>query len=299
MRKILITGSAGFSGKYLIKYLLNKKEYDIVGVDKKRSGLIEEKDIDLTKKEQLSIFLKNYRPDIIFHLAGTTKSNFYKEFYKNNLFTTINLLERLVENELFNTNILLISSAAVYGNPKTNPVKEENSTEPINYYGSSKLAMEKIAMQFFKNYNLKINIARTFNIIGTGQPNTFVIPQIISKLNKLKKNDMKQIIKMGNLDYRRDYVDIRDVVKAYWEIVENNIGGIIYNVGSGQSYSVVEIIEKIAKIMKINVKIKKLVLPKKNGEIKEIVADIRKIKKIGWQPEINIEQTLKRMVMEK
>jgi GDP-4-dehydro-6-deoxy-D-mannose reductase len=296
MDKILITGSNSFTAKHFIQYLNRYENIELVGIDRILSKNIKEYKVDLLDYKKVSEVILKERPNYIIHLAGLNKDNDPINFYKSNLFTTINLLESVYRNQLLNTKILLISSSAVYGISSQNEVRETDITAPINFYGNSKIAMEFVAYQYIRNFNLKVNIVRPFNAIGRDQPESFVIPSFIKKLLDIKFNEKQSIIKVGNLTTKRDFIDIDDIVDAYWKILQLDYFGEIYNIGSGKSIGINKVLEKLINLIDVEVKIEidKNILRK--VDIPNLFADISKIKKIDWKPTISLDKSLENMI---
>ena len=296
MDKILITGSNSFTAKHFIQYLNRYENIELVGIDRILSKNIKEYKVNLLDYKKVSEVILKERPNYIIHLAGLNKDNDPINFYKSNLFTTINLLESVYRNQLLNTKILLISSSAVYGISSQNEVRETDITAPINFYGNSKIAMEFVAYQYIRNFNLKVNIVRPFNAIGRDQPESFVIPSFIKKLLDIKFNEKQSIIKVGNLTTKRDFIDIDDIVDAYWKILQLDYYGEIYNIGSGKSIGINKVLEKLINLIDVEVKIEidKNILRK--VDIPNLFADINKIKKLGWAQIISLEESLENMI---
>ncbi|MEW6040834.1 MAG: NAD-dependent epimerase/dehydratase family protein [Elusimicrobiota bacterium] len=302
MKKILITGSQGFTAKHLIDYLKKAKErfhisgIDIlenahnIGYDYYRCNLLNE-----TKTRQL---LSRIKPDYIFHLAGTTE-NQYKKAFEHNVETTYHLFNVLSILKL-DTSVLSIGSAAEYGIVKNNelPVKETNPLRPINYYGISKVAQTFLCRKYYLSEGMKVMVARTFNLIGPGQPGNLFMGSLINQLVQIKKGKSPPEIYVGNLYTERDFIDVRDAVEAYWKIIDSGACGEIFNVGSGKSYSINYVLRTLVGLSGLkNVKIIRDKSRARGVDIKTQTADISKIKKTtGWQPRISITESLKNII---
>ena len=296
MQKVLITGSSGFTGGHLIHQLSQIPSVQIVGIDLFPKHFITEYKMDILQKKELSRIMNNEQPDVVIHLSGITKSDNFQDYYKSNVYSTINVLDSIVENNLNNCKILLASSSAVYGTTKSPILKEEGILCPINFYGNSKVAMEYVAAQYIRNFSLIINIVRPFNIIGQGQSTSFVIPSFASQLLAIKKNNTNSEINVGNLQAIRDFVDITDVVNAYWQIINSQVQGEIFNIASGKPNRIEDILKEMIRILDLNVKI--ITDPSRivKQEIPEQIGDIQKITSLGWRPQISIEESLKKIL---
>src|SRR5258706_599432 len=276
-KSILVTGSSGFIGSYLIKSLAAKK-YKITEFNH-RDG-----DIANTK-------LKFKNIDHVFHLAGKSfVPDSWKnpaEFYYVNVMGALNILEFCRHN---NAALTFISSY-VYGVPESNPVSEEHPINPSNPYAHSKFIAEETCNYYRKNFNVRMAVIRPFNIYGAGQNEKFLIPMIIKQM--LDKSCKR--IEVMDLKPKRDYIYIRDLINAMIMLFEHDTFD-TFNVGSGTSLSVEEVIRKIFLITGIEKEISVKQEERKN-EIPEVTADISKIRKeINWHPEYSFEEGLREII---
>jgi len=296
MTKVLITGSGSFTASHLIPFLNNIGGLELTGIDTKPGGLITEQCISLLDSIVVQQYLNELRPDIIIHLAAVTKSDNYQDYYNLNVFGTINLLESIVSCGLFETRSLIISSSAVYGNSSAQILTEDTATQPVNFYGSSKVAMEQVALQYVRNYNLNLNIVRPFNIIGGGQPIYFVVPAFAEQLIDIKVKKLEPVIRVGNISPSRDFVDISDVIRAYWIIINSNERGEIFNVGSSSAIKIETLLYTLIEILNVDVDIQPDETRFRKHEIPTQIADISKLSRLGWEPLIPFRESLIRMV---
>ncbi|HTB05409.1 MAG TPA: NAD(P)-dependent oxidoreductase [Bacteroidia bacterium] len=269
--KVLITGSNGFIGKQLKKQF-NLTEYEIVEFNSS--------DGDIAKTD-----LQFENINHVFHLAGKSfvpdSWKNPKAFYDVNFTGTLNVLELCRKT---GAGLTFISSY-VYGIPQHQPINENHPINPANPYGHSKLVAEEICQFYSENFKLHTTIIRPFNIYGTFQSDHFLIPTIIKQLF-----DEKQLaIDILDLMPKRDYLFLDDLISAIMILYKKNKTG-IYNVGSGTSLSVEEIIKDIMEIAGIQKKYVSKEVSRKN-EIPEVIADISKIKKeTGWVPGFTFKQ---------
>lgn len=307
-KKILITGASGFAGSHLVDYLVNKNKDTIFATYYSENSLsmlssqkhkIETIKVDLTLKDQVKKLISDVKPDILYHLAAfaSPAKSFSSpaETILNNISSQLNLLEE-IRNSSPDTRILITSSAEVYGNVSKEyiPISEDTPLSPTSPYAFSKLTQDFLGKQYFLSYGLNIIRVRPFNHIGPRQLPDFVVAAFSKKIAEIEKGKLAPILTVGNLKAKRDFTDVRDMVRAYEMLMEKGEKGDVYNIGSGKSYKIEEILNMLLSLSKnkIDVKVdKELLRPIDNPEL---VCDYSKIKKItGWEPQIPINQTLK------
>jgi len=276
-KNVLVTGSKGFIGSLLVTQL-QSKGYTVFEWDENNG------DISTTPIELQNI-------DHVFHLAAQTfVPRSWDEpysFYKSNTLGTINVLEFCKTKEISLTFI----SAYVYGAPNTLPIDETHELKPANPYMHSKILAESACKFYSDNFDVKVNIIRPFNIYGPGQSDRFLIPEII-----LQTLSNSEEIKVQDLSPKRDFVYIDDLIDAILLSMKSDGYFNIFNVGSGESYSVKEIIDLIQKIANTNKDVVSNDNVRKN-EIPDVIADISFAKeKLNWSPKFNLEDGLKKLV---
>ncbi len=277
-RKVLLTGSEGFIGKNLVAKLKDQNA-DVVNIDKKNG-------IDISSWEQIKELEK---VDLVIHLAAIVFVPFsFKNprlLYKVNVEGTWNLLEycRMREIDKF-----IFASSYVYGPPQYLPIDEDHPMAPNNPYTRSKLIGEELCRGYHQDYGLNCTILRPFNIYGPGQDENFLIPSIIKQLHD------GHTIQLKDPRPRRDFLFVSDVVDIYMKASESNLKGFeIINVGSGVSYSVKEIVDKLIDISKSQPMVEYSGESRKN-EVLETRADISKAKKLfDWEPQVDIDEGLR------
>lgn len=306
--KILITGAAGFVGGHLIEalkdnckneisaFVLNEKEAGRVNLPKENIYLV-----DITNASKVKDTVKEVRPDMVFHLAAQSSVGLSWKHpaltYSVNITGTVNILEALKEFSP-NARILLVGSAEQYGSVAIDeqPIKETQHLVGNNPYSVSKMAQEAAARLFLKDSNLQIIRVRAFNHIGAGQETKFVIPNWCSQAISMEKDLKKDpCLFVGNINVKRDFTDVRDIVRAYILLAENGKSGEIYNVGSGISHS----LEDVLKLIKEN-SFRKDITWKvdesrlRPSDIEELCADVTKLKStVDWEPVYTLEQSVK------
>ena len=309
MKNVLITGVTGFAGSYLAEYLVAKKEYKVCGtylfddsltnvtIVKDKINLIK---IDLFSEENVFKLIKDTSPLLIFHLAALTSPfdsfNNPTQTLTNNISLQVNLLEGVRKYNLFNTKILIVSSADIYGLVKKEdlPIDEQTPLMPTSPYSVSKIAQDFLGLTYFLSYNLKIIRVRPFNHIGPRQSPQFVVSSFARQIAEIEKGKRRPILKVGNLEAKRDFTNVKDMVRAYVTVMEQGKIGDVYNIGSGTSYKISDILNKLVSMSSSKITIEKergLLRPSDNPEL---TCDAAKFVKLtGWKPEISIEETLK------
>lgn len=270
-KRVLVTGSEGFTGKYLTAEL-NNFGYEVFGVGRGSSTSKNYTQVDLLDLESLSSSISKIRPDIVIHLAAVAFVGHgdVNDFYRINLIGTRNLLDAISELEKIPEHILLSSSANVYGNQAEGKLNETTSPSPSNDYATSKLAMEYMAKTWLPK--LPISIVRPFNYTGVGQSVNFLIPKIISHFQR-----RLPVIELGNIDVFRDFSDVRAFARAYRKLIELKPIGETFNLSSGITYSLKEIIELCEQLTEHKIQI--IVNPNfvRKNEVKSLCGDSSKL----------------------
>ena len=274
--KILITGAGGFTASYLIPLL--KEEAFLFLTDIKLKNEEDYYQCDLTDFVSVYNLLKEIKPDKIYHLAGTF-SNDYETDYKGNVLSTRNILESCLKLNI-NCRTLLIGSAGEYGfiSKHDNPVKEKQSSNPVSIYGLTKVYQTGLMKYYYITYNLDIVMARTFNLYGKGISNKLFPGRVYEQIDEYKKGKTPKIF-IGNLQNRRDYLDVREAVEYYRLIMNYGVSGEIYNVGSGRSIKIYDLLSQVLKENNLTVDIveEQIVYNPNKLDIKDIYADTGKL----------------------
>lgn len=277
--KILVTGANGFTASHLIPII--KVDACLFLTDVKVKDTKDYYLCDLTDFMSTYDLLKKIKPEQIYHLAGTF-TNDYDIDYKVNVLTTRNILESCFKLKL-NCRTLLIGSAAEYGivSEKDNPVKEEHPLNPVSIYGLTKLYQTSLMNYYYFTHKLDIVMARTFNLMGRGISNKLFIGRVYEQIEEYKKGNISKI-SLGNLQNKRDYIDIQESIRYYRLIMNNGISGEVYNVGSGKSIKIYNLLQEILKEHNLTIDIveENIINKPERFDIKNIYADTRKILKI-------------------
>lgn len=305
MKKAFITGLTGFAGKHLAKHLV-ENGFDVSGTYLFEESLndFKEKDnyklhqLDLNNSEKTFSLIESEKPDYIFHLAAISspRQSFVDPMstFITNIAGELNILESVRKLDLVGAKILIISSAEVYGHvdPKDLPMDEETSFMPTNPYAVSKITQDYLALMYKLTHKLNIVRVRPFNHVGPGQAPTFAISAFAKKIVEVEKG-RESIVKIGNLTSKRDFTDVRDMVKAYLLALEKGENGQVYNLGSGKSYLMFDILNMMIKMSKVEIKTEEDPALMSPSDDPELLCDPAKFMNLtGWKAEIPIEKTL-------
>ena len=295
--KILIIGINGFSGKHFYNFIQSKFESSaIIGFDRQDSCEVLSSNYyhgDLTDFKYINDLISNTKPTYIINLAGSF-TNKFKIDYENNVTGTKNIFDSLIQNKLMDTKVLIIGTSGEYGMcSEDQSIPENHVHNPLNYYALTKVYQDHLALMYFNIYGLNISIARTFNIIGPGLSTNLFIGRFIENIQSyLAKNTSE--IQLGNLESYRDYIDIRDVAKIYYFLLVEGTKGSIYNVGSGKSIKIGDIVDytltrldiphDVIRSIKTNAK---LDISYQKADIAKIKAEFNLSPQYTWQESID------------
>ncbi len=317
MMKIAITGASGFVAGHFIDYLYdNNIECEILGLDRTSPKIdltrysdkikISFSIVDLMDKESLKSIIRNFNPGYILHLAAFSSVayswKYPSESFTNNSNIFLNLIDAVRETDP-SCRVLSVGSSEEYGNVTRAelPLRESQPINPVSPYAVARVSQEMMSKVYVKAYKMNVIMTRSFNHIGPRQDDRFVVPSFIKRILDIKKAGQSEgEIETGDTTIIRDFVDVRDVVRAYYLLLTEGTPGEIYNICSGRALQLTEIINYIAE--EVGVKVNTRVNPDyvRPDDNKEIVGSAYKIEaELGWKPEIDIKDTLHDMIMER
>ncbi len=299
--KIFITGATGFVGRHLIN-LLKSPEYKIYGTsfpekpgpDDKKKNIVY---LDIRSEEKISQAIKKAQPDWVFHLAAVSKVKYSwekrRETMETNLMGTFFLFEA-VRKYAPESRVLLVSSSDVYGGSSSaKALREEYPFHITSPYAFTKVGGEILSNFYMQIEKLNIVVARPFPHTGPGQSSDFVCSDWASQIAKIEKGKAEPLIKVGDIRVERDFLDVRDVVRAYVLLMKKGKKGEVYNVCSGKLISLKEILDILLSFSSKKIKVKVDPQKKRKIDIPCLLGDNSKIKKeTSWEPDIPIEKTL-------
>lgn len=308
--KALVTGISGFAGSHLTELLLNKG-YEVFGTYFDKSTFsnlnsfidrIKLFQCDIRNYDRLKKIVSEVKPDEIYHLAAIT---FIPASWENpkltfdtNLYGTMNLYEA-VKNLKINPRILFVGSADEYGivNEENLPINEECLLRPINPYSVSKVSADLLSSFYFKHYNLNIIRVRPFNHTGPRQSPEFVCPNFARQIAEIEKGLRKLIMYVGNLETRRDFTDVRDMVRAYRLALKEGKAGEVYNICSGRGYIIQDAIDMLLDMAQVKIEVKQDPARMRSSDVTILIGDnTRFVGQTNWRPQIPFNQTLKEIL---
>jgi len=291
--KALVTGANGFVGHHLLEHLRTSGD-DAVGVDR---------ECDVTDVTRVLAVLARVKPDAIYHLAALTAvgeswSN-PVEYTRVNVLGTRNVLDA-ARDAVPSASVVLVSSADVYGvvAPEDLPLVETFRVAPANPYASSKVEAEHVAHDAVREHRQRVVIARPFNHLGPGQSTAFVVPALVDRLLQAV-DDVAEEIVVGDLSTRRDFSDVRDVVRAYRLLAEKGISGEVYNIASGVDVGLLDIAQRLVAAIAPNVRLvtdESLLRP---VEVPVSLGSYEKLRRATkWRPTISLDTSLNDVIVE-
>jgi GDP-4-dehydro-6-deoxy-D-mannose reductase len=298
--KTLIVGGAGFVGAHLIQRLTSKgKDVEATCLENERiDAPIPAHIADIRDSESIGRLIAEIKPDAIFHLAALSSvAQSWQEPSMTidiNVKGVVNLLDA-VRKESHACRVILIGSGEQYGaiGPDDVPIKEDVKFSPGNIYAVTKAAQDMIGDVYAKAYNMDIIRVRAFNHIGPGQSPQFVVSDFCRQVAMIENGLSEPTLRVGNLSSKRDFTDVRDVVRAYDLLCERGKSGEAYNVGSGAAIEIRAILDTILSLSnkKINVEIDRNKF--RPIDVPIIEADTRKLREAtGWTPKYDLRGTL-------
>lgn len=314
INKILITGITGFVGSHLADYILAEfPEVKVLGLTRWRAPKDNIKDIlnkitlcsgDLLDMSSLENILREHKPDVIFHLAAQSYVDFSFiapiSTLETNVIGTANLLETIKNLKIasgYDPVVHICSSSEVYGQVRENevPIREDNPFRPASPYAVSKVAEDMLGLQYWLSWKIKTIRTRMFTHTGARRGEVFAESTFAKQVAAIEANLTPPIVKVGNLDSIRTFLDVKDAVKAYWIMADKCAPGEVYNIGGVETMTVGEMLNKLLKLSTIK-DIKVEIDPERlrpSDVTLQIPSMDKFTKETGWKPEIKFDETLK------
>jgi len=306
--RVLITGITGFVGSHLAEYALAagaevigtvraRSRLDHIEAFRRRLHLVES---DLRDASSVRSLVRDMRPDWIFHLAAQSyvhaSFNAPSECVQTNIACQMNLLEAL-RMEALGPRFLAVGSSEEYGlvEEHETPIVETQPLRPLSPYAVSKVAQDMLGYQYWRSYGIPIIRTRAFNHSGPRRGEVFATSNFARQVAEIEAGTRPPVIEVGNLDARRDFSDVRDIVRGYWSLLDRGQAGEVYNLCSGQAWVIGDVLQFLVAASKTSdVTIRPRVDRMRPSDVPLLVGDAGKIlRTTGWKTEIRFEDTLR------
>lgn len=305
--RVLITGINGFVGGHLAEHLLAQSDWDVWGLARTSAATLPEVQgrvrvvqADLNDRAATRQAIAIVQPALIVHLAG---QSFVPESFRDpaqtlctNTLGALHLFLALLDEQLTQTRVLVVGTNEEYGQigPDDLPVTEQTPLRPTSPYGVSKAAQSLLAYQYHLSHNLDILRVRPFTHIGPRQNERFVTAAFARQVARIEAGLQEPVLRVGNLAARRDFTDVRDIVRAYELLLRHGVAGEIYNVGSGQVVTVQAILDRLLAESTAKIEVRADPALMRPIDIPLLYSDCASLqRRTGWAPQIPLEQTLR------
>jgi GDP-4-dehydro-6-deoxy-D-mannose reductase len=311
MRRILVTGVTGFAGSHLVDYLLSRGDCEIVGILRWRSPTdniahvmdrIKLVECDLRDASSTRDTLESVRPEWIFHLAAQsfvpTSWSAPTESLTTNILGQVNIFEA-VHRLGIGCRIQLACSSEEYGmvHPDELPIRETNPLRPLSPYAVSKVTQDLLGYQYWMSWKVDSVRTRGFNHEGPRRGPVFVASDFAKQIADIEKGRKPPVVHVGNLEAKRDFTDVRDMVRAYWLALEKCASGDVYNICTGRSWSIREMLDLLLSMSHSKIEVRQDPTRLRPSDVPILLGDNSKFVEVtGWQPVIPFEQTLRDML---
>jgi GDP-4-dehydro-6-deoxy-D-mannose reductase len=303
----LITGAGGFAGSHLADYLLAQPDADTEVWGGDRIGQprpyhppgLKLLGVDLRDPAATRQLIEHVRPNRVYHLAaqafvGASWANPW-ETLETNLRSQVNVLEA-IRDMCPDARVLVLGSNEEYGHVAAEdlPVPETHPLRPASPYGVSKVGQDLLGLQYHLSHGLHIVRVRPFNHIGPRQDRKFVAPAFAAQIAAIEAGRQPPVMRVGHLGARRDFTDVRDMVRAYTLALEQGEPGEVYNIGSGRSRGIQELLDALLSFSSAAILVEVDPARLRPSDVPNVVCDATKFRtRTGWAPRLPFEQSLK------
>jgi GDP-4-dehydro-6-deoxy-D-mannose reductase len=311
MRRVLVTGVTGFAGSHLVDYMLSRGDCEIYGIHRWRSrteniehfqNRIHLLECDLRDASSTRDALEKVRPEWIFHLAAQsfvpTSWTAPSESLTTNILGQVNIFEAVRRLGL-KCRIQLACSSEEYGMvfPNEVPIKETNPLRPLSPYAVSKVAQDLLGYQYWMSWKVDSVRTRGFNHEGPRRGPVFVASDFAKQIADIERGARPPVLNVGNLEAKRDFTDVRDIVRGYWLALEKGESGEVYNLCRGQAWSIREVLDMLLGMTKSKIEVRQDPARLRPSDVPILLGDHSKFTQAtGWEPVIPFEQTLRDML---
>ena len=304
--RVLITGITGFAGSHLADYALDQEGVEVYGIRRWRSPtenidhIVDQLNIvecDIRDAASVTAMIATVRPDRIFHLAAQsyvpTSWHAPAESLETNIIGQLNLFEAVRQTGC-DTRIQIAGSSEEYGlvHRDETPITESNQLRPLSPYAVSKVTQDLLAYQYFRSYGTHTIRTRGFNHTGPRRGEVFVVSNFAKQIALIEAGERDPVIRVGNLEAERDFTDVRDVVRAYWLILEHGDPGDVYNIASGTTWRIQDVLDLLLSFSETDISVEVDPQRLRPSDVELLLGDASKLSAItDWQPLIPFEQT--------
>lgn len=295
---MLVTGAAGFAGGHLLEAL--RADADVVAWSRAETPArspagVRWQHVDLLDGSRVRQAIADLRPARVYHLAGATQvaQSWQRaaETLAANVLATHHLFDALRRTGDA-CRVLVTGSATVYASSPT-PIGEDSLLEPSSPYAVSKLAQERLAARAAAEDGVEVVLTRSFNHTGPRQTPDFVAPSMARQIVRIERGEIEPVIRVGNLEARRDLTDVRDTVRAYVLLMERGAAGTVYNVATGAAKPIRAILEGLIALSRVAVAVEQDPALLRPSDTPILAGDASRLQAAtGWTPQISFEQTL-------
>ncbi len=301
MARALVTGASGFVGPHLVAALeaaghevwtTDREQHAVPATARHECG-------DLADPLTVRALFERARPERIFHLAGLTSVAYSfqnpREVLLANLGVSVNVLEA-VRQVAPGARVLVVGSADQYGPvaEADQPIRESQPFRPASPYAVSKVAQEHLAMQYARSFGLHVVATRSFNHSGPGQSDRFVLPSFARQVALAERGAQAPVLRVGNLDVRRDFLDVRDVVRAYVLLLDHGEPGVAYNVCRGEAPRVRDLLDLLLQQARVPLRVEIDPARSRPADLPVLRGDPSRLReRTGWRPEVPLDATLR------
>ncbi len=288
--KVFVTGIEGFIGRHLASELVAGGHQVagsfLAGAPPALPGVVVEL-CDILDRAALSRLLERFAPDALVHLAGLSHVGAswqqVAEYHQANVVGTLRVLEAAPPE----TRLVLASSAEVYGrvNEREQPIGEGMELRPRTPSAMSKAAAELLLRD-------RAIVVRMFTVVGAGQSPRFALPGFAEQLAEIARGLKPPVVRVGNLESRRDFVDVRDCVAAYRLLIERGVPGEAYNVATGRAVSIAQALQLLIEIAGVAVQVSTEAERVRTVDVPLVAGDANKLRRLGWRPRYRLEDAL-------
>ncbi len=311
MRRVLVTGVTGFAGSHLVDFMLERSDVEIWGILRWRSRTeniehfrerIHLLECDLRDAESTRETIERIKPDWIFHLAAQsfvpTSWRAPTESLTTNVLGQLHVFEACRRSGI-TPRIQIACSSEEYGMVHEDelPIRETNPLRPLSPYAVSKVTQDMLAYQYFMSYHTDVVRTRGFNHEGPRRGPVFVASDFAKQVADIEAGRKPPVISVGNLEARRDFTDVRDMVRAYWLALEKGVPGEVYNICSGKAWRIRDMLDLLLTMTKVKIEVKTDPARLRPSDVPVLLGDATRFRAAtGWAPTIPFERTLADML---